>query len=113
MQKCLLPQAVAETFDLYDHCYLYVDINSRGSHHFRIISEFGDNPLVLGFFVEQSCLAQIAHSGVYVGKAMVKPDKTILFDENFPLYDSSRAVTFYIPKKFNFKAIDGLLLKTF
>ena len=137
MQKCLLQQNVGVNIpDYYDHRYFFVERNIGNyvcglaretiapilfQHNSRFfldldwitaISKSSHNPSVLGFLVEQSCLAEISRSGLRVGDVELKPEFTYTFDE-LPTYDLKHKVTLYIPSTFNFKAIDGMLLSTF
>jgi len=137
MQKCLLQQIVeVDMAEYYDHRYFFVESDIGNyvcglaretmapilfKHRSRFfldpewinaISKSGRNPSMLGFLVEQSCLAEISCSGLRVGDVNLQPDKTYFF-EGFPDYDLAIGVTLYISLKFNFKAIDGLLLKIF
>jgi hypothetical protein len=69
------------------------------------------NPIMLGFCVEQMCLSSISQKGL--NAAGLAPDrmKTIVFSASFPLYDKSQTQALYVPYAYNFKAIDGLILR--
>jgi hypothetical protein len=71
------------------------------------IKAFKNNPSV----IEKACLASICRSGITVNKITFKVDSYQFFsgaeDINFSL--SGSMCTFYLPRKWNQKSIDGLL----
>ncbi|PKK59642.1 hypothetical protein RhiirC2_820485 [Rhizophagus irregularis] len=75
------------------------------------IKSFKNNPSVKGFIVEKACLASICRSGITVNKITFKVNDYRFFssaeDINFSL--SEATCTFYLPRKWNQKSIDGLL----
>ncbi|SRR6266542_399870 len=75
------------------------------------IKAFKNNPSVKGFIVEKACLASICKSGIMANKITFKVDSYEFFasteEINFSL--SEGMCTFYLPRKWNQKSIDGLL----
>jgi len=125
--------------DLYDHRYLYEDDGGGGhvacglarecvsavirvmgwdlqfvSGNFLTRIKTSSNPSVRGFLVEQACLTFIGRKGMLLPDgAFVQPQRIVYFDagrERDALEPSSRtACALYIPRPFNYKAVDAVL----
>ena len=86
-----------------DRMEVFIDINW--------IKSFKNNPSVKGFIIEKACIANICKNGIMANSIRFKVDSHQFFsgveDINFSL--SEEACTFYLPRKWNQKSIDGLL----
>ena len=71
---------------------------------------FKNNPSVLGFFMEKACIASISRDGLMVDNSSFKPDRTEFFSSEDDIFMREKKCIFFIPKSWNNKAIDGLLL---
>jgi hypothetical protein len=73
------------------------------------------NPSMRGFLIEQACLTYVRHNGLLLPApfGLLKPDQVVYFDageESHALGPSSRsACVLYIPRPFNYRAIDAIL----
>jgi hypothetical protein len=71
---------------------------------------FNHNPSTLGFLVEEACLDMIYVSGLRVGHKTYMPKNIHFFDDIPDLTkDLKPRCELYIPKAWNYKAIDGLI----
>ena len=133
MHACISHQNAEPGFQtLYDNQYFYVEnevgycvcgiarafmakfLRKNRSDHFLTpawldsYKHFKKNQAMLGFLVEQSCLSFISTNGLLgfvPGAENVK-----YFNSEYPVFDTTKKCAIYIPDKFNFKAIDGLIL---
>src|ERR1051325_7552662 len=91
--------------------YLYEKSRMEVFVDVKWIKAFKNNPSVKGFIVEKACLASIFKSGIMANKINFKVDHSKFFasteEINFSL--SEGMCTFYLPRKWNQKSIDGLL----
>lgn len=72
---------------------------------------FKNNKSVVGFLVEQVCLGSIAEKGLS-DPFVRKPSNVSMFEKRPSLSrEMETSCIFYIPEKFNYKAIDGILLE--
>ncbi|CAB5310535.1 unnamed protein product [Rhizophagus irregularis] len=121
-------------FDDYDHRYFYIDDNDichyvcglardsmanylYGKDRMEVfvdvnwIGSFKNNPSVKGFIIEKACLASICRGGITAHQVNFKVGRRQFFasleEINFSL--SEELCTFYLPRKWNQKSIDGLL----
>ncbi|CAB4480718.1 unnamed protein product [Rhizophagus irregularis] len=89
----------------YDHRFFYVD---NGKCYYVFIQE---QSIGKGFIIEKACIASICKNGIMANSIRFKVDSHQFFsgveDINFSL--SEGACTFYLPRKWNQKSIDGLL----
>lgn len=67
------------------------------------------NPSVVGYFLEHAIIRSIATSGLPCFD-IVGPMAQLIFHE-FPRYDLSLDKALYVPRKFNFPAIDAIFLR--
>src|ERR1044072_9240830 len=119
--------------DDYDHRYFYIDDNkcycvcglvldsmadvlfekSRMEVFVDVkwIRSFKNNPSVKGFIVEKACLASICRNGITANKITFKVDSHQFFFsvEEIDFSLSEGICTFYLPRNWNQKSIDGLL----
>ncbi|KAK2786615.1 hypothetical protein FQN53_006319 [Emmonsiellopsis sp. PD_33] len=66
------------------------------------------NPVVVGFFLEQAMILSICQSGIrHLNISGRMPQISF---EQFPTYDLTKTTALYVPKAFNFPAIDALVL---
>jgi hypothetical protein len=123
--------------DDYDHRFFYVDDNDRcyyisglvrdcmadylfekgrlevftNSSWIQCIKEFKNNPSVMGFMVEKACLSSIFKNGLIADTINFKPDSykffTSIKEINFSMNEGP--CTFYLPRRWNQKSIDGLI----
>ena len=132
-KNALLGKRVVDNH-LYDHRYVYVQ-NGKGNVTCGLAREamvlgfrfhgadifltdewreglrrWKDNPQVLGFYVEHLCLSSIGQKGLSICGFKLGPMEIVLFDDEFPVYDTTKPLVLYIPTRSTFKAIDGLVL---
>jgi hypothetical protein len=86
-----------------DRLEVFIDVNW--------IKSFKNNPSVKGFIVEKACLASICKNGIMANKISFKVDHHKFFasTEEIDFSLSEGMCTFYLPRKWNQKSIDGLL----
>lgn len=75
------------------------------------LDAFEDNPVVVGFIVEQTCLSAISSHGFNIRRLHWKPLKPKIFDGDILdaiSLEASQAL--YIPDRWNYKDIDALYL---
>ncbi|CAI2193415.1 8083_t:CDS:2 [Funneliformis geosporum] len=77
----------------------------------QCIKEFKNNPSVMGFMVEKACLSSIVKNGFIANVINFKPDNykffTSIQEINFSMNEGP--CTFYLPRRWNQKSIDGLI----
>jgi hypothetical protein len=66
--------------------------------------------LVFGFILEQAVLASIVRNGLEIIPKSQKGIDAIFFEGDFPSFDTAKDSALYIPKSFNFRNIDGILV---
>jgi hypothetical protein len=123
--------------DDYDHRFFYIDNDSRchcssgfvrdcmadyllekgklevfsNSSWIDCIDEFKNNPSVMGFMVEKACLSSIFKNGFIAKEITFKPGNykffTSIKEISFSMDQGS--CTFYLPRRWNKKSIDGLI----
>lgn len=123
--------------DDYDHRFFYIDKNERcyytsgfvrdciadylfekgrlevfaTSSWIQCIREFRNNPSVMGFMVEKACLSSIFRNGFMADAINFKVDNykffTSIEEINFSMNEG--LCTFYLPRLWNQKSIDGLI----
>ncbi|POG61805.1 hypothetical protein GLOIN_2v1786107 [Rhizophagus irregularis DAOM 181602=DAOM 197198] len=91
--------------------YLYEKNRMEVFVDVKWIKAFKNNPSVKGFIIEKACLASICRVGITAYQVNFKVDRRQFFasleEINFSL--SEELCTFYLPRKWNQKSIDGLL----
>ena len=73
-----------------------------------------NNPCTTGFIIEQAILSRISLSGLNVaGKDINTPMSVVLFSDDIPTFrtDITKEPTLYCPQKFNYRAIDGIIIR--
>ena len=130
MALCLLNREVGPVHDIYDHRHFYIDAN--GGHCVsglarnamaRFLREYNSgmfleqhwftslmdtkNPSMQGFIVEQLILSTISLNG-FNG---YKPSKTISYPGKCPTIEWECQEALYLPRSFNFRAIDAVFIK--
>jgi len=70
---------------------------------------FKDNPSVIGFIVEQVVIGRMATSGIQ-SELCLPPAKTITFPGCITWLSKDERQVYYVPIKFNQKAIDVLFV---
>jgi hypothetical protein len=136
LQACILRGDISRAGDEIDHRYFYMDSQGRGRYSCGLarqaimgfLREYGEeyvflgpewsmsldafknNPSVIGFTVEQMIISRIASAGVTTGAFKIPGAKIIPFEDNTALLQTEQKVAYYIPVKFNLKAIDGLFV---
>jgi len=70
-----------------------------------------NNPSVKGFVIEKACIASICRGGITAMKVNFKVDRRQFFAslDEIDFSSSQELCTFYLPRKWNQKSIDGLL----
>ena len=77
------------------------------------IEDFKTNPSVIEFIAEKACIASIFKNGLMAGNVNFKPGKMgYFFDEKeiIKFFSNSEKCMFYVPYRWNQKAIDGLII---
>src|SRR5579871_1744671 len=71
-----------------------------------------NNPSVTRFIIEQAILSSIGFNGLPIRDCTNQPMTMVVFEEEFPKFriDLINTRVLYYPKKFNFRAIDGLIV---
>jgi len=125
------------TGEWFDHRYFWKDETTRRCHYtcglareggaiiirnakpdqfldeiwFNSLEFFEDNPAVVGFIVEQTCLSVLSSMGFRHGGLQWNPVKSKIFTGN--ILDSispAASKTLFIPDRWNYKDIDALYL---
>ena len=137
MRSCLTQSAVTILPQWWDSAYFYKDDEGLGHSTCGVVRDrmawllrrYGEakflddiwfealhrscnNPAVLGFIVKQMCLTSIAQSGLPIGRKNFYPVRTIVFGgRDPPAIDKQGGVSLYVPLRFNFPAIDAILIE--
>jgi hypothetical protein len=136
MKDFLLQNKVSNTSpELYDHQYFYINKSKGhivcglvrdtvssvlrnlgrdiflGNEWLMNFHNFKNNPIVLGFIIEQLCITRISREGLYVDGEHYLSSSTYVCKGQVPIFDTNNTYTLYVPFAYNFKAIDALLLK--
>jgi len=133
----LLPPNMGYGEDDYDHRYFYIDddicyyvcglvrdsmaeyLLAKGRTEIftdikwiRRIENFRNNPSVIGFFAEKACIASIFKNGLMADSINLKPGKMEFFydEKEITFFSNEEKCVFYIPSRWNQKAIDGLIV---
>ena len=71
-----------------------------------------NNPSVAGFIIEQAVLSSIGSNGLAIRECINQPMTIVIFEAEYPEFriDLTNTRVLYCPKKFNFRAIDGLIV---
>ena len=76
------------------------------------LPQYISNPSVAGFMIEQAVLASIVLHGLHIVPKHQGPITAIFFENKFPSFDTTRdEPALYIPKAFNFRHIDGIIVQ--
>jgi hypothetical protein len=73
-----------------------------------------NNPCTAGFIIEQAILSQISFSGLNIaGKDINTSMSVVSFSGSFPRFrtDITGQPTLYLPQKFNYPAVDGIIIR--
>lgn len=134
MRACLMLRPILGSGILIDHRYFYLDSDNCGHYScglarqamigfLRIHGEeriflgpewlqtlecYRHNPSAIGFTVEQIIISQIASAGVESGRLSIRPAKIVAFEGDSTTISQEEEYAYYVPLKFNFKAIDAL-----
>lgn len=77
------------------------------------LPEYTTNPCVTGFVMEQAILAWILLQGLNITPKLNHPMGVTLFQDDVPSFDTTKNdPVLYIPKVFNFRNIDGIIVYT-
>ena len=77
------------------------------------LPEYIDNPSVVGFMIEHAVLASIAINGLSYLPYSLGSIETSFFKGEIPSFDTSEDKTvLYIPQRYNFPTIDGIIVRT-
>jgi len=75
------------------------------------LSDFITNPSVTGYMIEQAVLASIAYFGLDVPRLRGQMDVSVFHDQIPNLKPQTNRTVLHIPQIFNYKAIDGIIVK--
>lgn len=125
---------IAGSGPLMDHRYFYVDSEGNGRYScglarqaiteflranaeesfflgaqwYDTLMGFKNNPPVIGFTVEQIVISKIASTGLCLGDFCLPAAQTFAFDTPTTRLSTDKPHTYYVPVRFNLKAIDLL-----
>lgn len=88
-------------------------VNFADTGFLRSLSNFINNPSVAGFMIEHAVLSSIGSNGLAIGEGIQTPMDIITFKTAIPDFKTNitdRPVLFR-PAKFNFKGIDGVIVR--
>jgi len=68
------------------------------------------NRSAIGFFVEEAVLQAIRIGGLGVDPRIYQPMDMIPFNDQFPKFDTLRERALYVPSRYAYRAIDGIIL---
>jgi hypothetical protein len=78
----------------------------------KSLSDFINNPSVTGYMIEQAVLASIAFNGLAVASRIHDSMEVNIFQELIPnLAPKTNRPVLHIPKIFNYKGVDGIIVK--
>jgi len=71
------------------------------------------NPCIAGFMIEQAVLSLIVHNGLNITPELNNPMGHYFFEGEFPSFNTTKGKpVLYVPKVFNFRNIDGIIVYT-
>jgi hypothetical protein len=134
MRDCLAFASVSGTADMLDDRYFYLEDGRvyctcglarqgmveflrkhaeegifLGPEWYQALEAFKNNRSVVGFTVEQMVISIIASRGLnFGGNKSIPPAPILAFSGNVAPLSTDNPSTYYIPLKFNLKAIDAL-----
>jgi len=137
MRACLMGSPIAGSGMLIDHRYFYLDSDNcgryscglarqaiteflrnhgedrifLGSEWLRTLESYKNNPSAIGFAVEQIVISKIASAGVHSGNFNIPAAKIVTFEGGTTMLSKDEESTYYVPLKFNLKAIDALYVR--
>lgn len=78
----------------------------------RSLPKYTSNPCVTGFIIEQAILAWISLQGLNISTELNRQMGVTLFQDDVPSFDTTtNDPVLYIPKVFNFRNIDGIIIQ--
>lgn len=78
----------------------------------RSLPRYTSNPCVTGFIIGQAILAWISLRGLNITPELKQPMGVTLFQDDVPSFDTTKInPVLYIPKVFNFRNIDGIIVR--
>src|SRR5437667_11106762 len=89
-------------------------VNLSDSDFWISLSNHINNPCTTGFIMEQAILSRISFSGLNIaGKDINTSMSVVLFSDNFPSFrtDITGQPILYCPQKFNYRGIDGIIVR--
>lgn len=88
-------------------------VNFADTDFLKSLSNFINNPSVTGFMIEYAVLLSIGSNGLAIGATIQKPIDMIIFTEATPNFrkDITDRPVLYHPGKFDFKGIDGVIVR--
>jgi hypothetical protein len=89
-------------------------VNLSDSDFWSSLPEHINNPCTTRFIIEQAILSRISFSGLNVtGKDINTSMSVVLFSGNFPKFrtDITGQPILYCPQKFNYRGIDGIIIR--
>ena len=83
-----------------------------GSEWYLALMAFKNNPSVIGFTVQQMVISRIASRGLRWGdNNSILPTKMTTFHGNIVAFSKDMPSTYYVPLKFNLKAVDAIYVE--
>jgi hypothetical protein len=83
-----------------------------GSEWYLALMAFKNNPSVIGFTVQQMVISRIASRGLRWGdNNSIPPTKMTTFHGNTVTFSKDMSSTYYVPLKFNLKAVDAIYVE--
>jgi SAP domain len=76
----------------------------------RSLPQYISNQSVAGFMIEQAVLSSIALNGLNVKREINRPMEVVLFQDIPRIYSNTKEPVLYLPRVFNFRAIDGIII---
>jgi len=86
--------------------------NRFGNTALQSLDDYINNESVVGFFIEQAILQTIEFRGLQTEPEISQPMTMIPF-EYFPVFNTSKELALYVPCDFNYRAIDGIILRLY
>jgi len=79
-----------------------------GPEWYDTLVTFKNNPSVIGFTVEQIVISTISSAGLRFGNTSIPPAQIFTFESRTARLSIDKQFTYYVPLRFNLKAIDLL-----
>lgn len=78
----------------------------------QLLPNYVSNPCVTGFIIEQAILSSIVLEGLNITPELNRPMEVAFFQADFPSFNTTtNGPVLYIPKVFNYRNIDGIIVR--